>query len=327
MTPLDLIARGLLTVVIVAALFGVGATLANHLDQWRLYHRLVRANSQRRMRGMSQEPVRVFVGCAPDGLDAESLAVLEYTIRKHASLPVEITWMMQSPDPASPFGGWNTSAWATPFSAFRWAVPELCGFAGRGLYMDSDVIVLADLAELWRQDFQPGKVVLAKGGAQAWRYCVSLWDCAAMRDHLPPIAAMKRDAGTHRTLCRFFAQSQKLVQGFAGNWNCLDGEQYADLADPDIKILTTTSMPHQPHLRLALPRLRAAGRQHWFKGKPALHWRPDVIALFDRLLAEAEAAGFKVENYLPEADRAATALQIAGGRGLDGRHRPSGVEG
>lgn len=43
-------------------------------------------------------PVHVFVGCAANGEDAESQAVLEYTLRKHSSLPVDIVWMRQSPD-------------------------------------------------------------------------------------------------------------------------------------------------------------------------------------------------------------------------------------
>ena len=66
-------------------------------------------------------PVRVFVGCAPNHEDAESQAVLEHSIRKHASLPVDITWMKLSRDPVSPFSGWNTELWPTPFSGFRWA--------------------------------------------------------------------------------------------------------------------------------------------------------------------------------------------------------------
>jgi hypothetical protein len=57
--------------------------------------------------------IRIFVGCSANHDDLESQAVLEYTLRKHASQPLKITWMMQSHDPDSWFyvgkGGWDTT--------------------------------------------------------------------------------------------------------------------------------------------------------------------------------------------------------------------------
>ncbi len=126
--------------------------------------------------------VKVFVGCSANGEDAESCAVLEYSLRKNSSLPVEIVWMAQSRDLQSFWHGWNTSAWATPFSGFRWGIPAYCGFQGRAVYTDSDVIFLGDIAELWTQPMAPGAAVLAKGGG-SWRLCVSLFDCAAAKPH------------------------------------------------------------------------------------------------------------------------------------------------
>jgi len=31
----------------------------------------------------------------------------------------------------SMFPDWNTSGWGTPFTCFRYAIPELCNFKGR----------------------------------------------------------------------------------------------------------------------------------------------------------------------------------------------------
>lgn len=240
--------------------------------------------------------IRIFVGCA-SGDDLESQAVLEYTLRLHASQPLEITWMQQSRDPASPFYGWRTETWSTPFSGFRWAVPELCNFEGRAIYMDSDCIVAADIAELWEQRFQPGKCVLAKGSG-SWRFCVSMWGCSSARLHMTPIEVLKASPSAHQRMTGIFASS-KAVQPFVGNWNCIDGEDYADLNDPDIKVIHYSAENTQPHLRYAVPRLAREGRNHWFDGKVEKHWRPDLIALFDRLLSEARDAGFKPENYRP----------------------------
>lgn len=250
------------------------------------------------------EVVRVFVGCAGNGEDIESQAVLEYSLRKHASLPVEIYWMRLSKDPESPWysdgkRGWQTQQWSTPFSGFRWAVPELCGFQGRAIYTDSDTIWLADVAELWRQEFQRGKVIMAKGGRDSWRFCVSLWECELAAAYVKPLELLKSDPRAHATMVRRFGTGT-FLQPFAGNWNCVDGENYASLDDPDIKVLHYSSEAHQPQLKHALPRLRAAGRRHWFDGTIKPHWRADVQDLFDRMLSEAEAAGFKREKYLPD---------------------------
>jgi hypothetical protein len=242
--------------------------------------------------------IRLFVGCAANHEDLESQAVLEWSVRKHASEPVEITWMRLSRDPASPWSGWATERWATPFSGFRWCLPEVCGFQGRAIYCDSDVIFMADVAELWRQEFKPGKAIMAKGGG-SWRLCVSLWDCEAMRKHLPPLAAMKANSDFHRAQCgRISAASY--IQAFDGNWNCLDGEKCQSLHDRAIKAIHYTSIGTQPQLSYALPRLRAMGRRHWYDGKVEKHWRSDLVALFGEMLEEAKVNGCPPERYADE---------------------------
>lgn len=238
--------------------------------------------------------IRIFIGCDPNYCDLESQCVLEWSIRKHASERVEITWMQLSHDPASPWSGWRTEQWATSFSGLRWAIPEVCGFEGRAIYCDSDVIFMADIAELWRQSFLPGKAVMAKGGG-SWRLCVSLWDCAAMRPHLPSLAKLKADPNSHGDMCKRVARASWL-QPFEGNWNCLDGESFAP-NDPAVKAVHYTSIGTQLHLKYALPRLRAKGLAHWYDGQVKPHWRRDLVELFDRLFAEARANGYEPARY------------------------------
>ena len=244
---------------------------------------------------MASEVVRVFVGCAPNGEDAESQAVLEYTLRKHASLPVEITWMRLSADPASPFSGWNTSYWSTPFSPFRFLVPSLCGFEGRAIYCDSDFIFMADIAELWSQEFAPGKCVLAKYADNAKRTCIALWDCAAAK---PLVPGERYTDATDFQIRRLGVAGS--VQAFRGNWNCMDGEHYKSLNDPEIKAIHYSDEDTQPHLKYAVPRLEKLGLTHWFDGTIKPHWRADLVELFDRLYSEAIAAGYTPERYAPE---------------------------
>ncbi|MHB2169960.1 hypothetical protein [Alsobacter sp. R-9] len=239
--------------------------------------------------------IRVFVGCAASGEDAESLAVLEFSIRARASEPVEIVYMHQTHDDQSFWHGWNTERWATPFSGYRWGIPAFCNYTGRAIYTDSDVIFLADIAELWHQDMG-GKAVLAKAGS--WRMCVSLWDCAAARSHLPPIDAIRDNPASHAQIGQRF-RDPTIVGAFKGQWNCLDGEDVRDLLGGEIKALHYTDMSCQPHLRHALPRLEAAGRKHWFDGTVRRHPRRDVEELFDRSLKEAIAAGYPPSRYIP----------------------------
>jgi len=241
-----------------------------------------------------EDRIKLFVGCSPNGEDAESMAVLEYTAKKNSSLPVDITWMKISEDPESPWGGWNTTTWSTPFSGFRWAIPEVCGFEGQAIYMDSDMIILGDLAELWNAPFKPGKIVQAKGG---WRFCVAKWDCAAAKSFIMPINRMKKLPEAHQRMFSILNAKEHLVQVFDRQWNNFDGEN--DKLE-DIKILHYTDMSTQPHLAMALERLEARGRHHWFDGDLRRHRREDVIELFMKEYREAVEAGYTVDTYEPD---------------------------
>ena len=249
------------------------------------------------------EPIRIFVGCSANGEDAEAQAMLEYTLRHYASQPLEINWMMLSHDPASPWysdlknGGWNTVMWATPFSVFRWSIPHVCNFDGRAIYMDVDMVARDDIAKLWKQPIP--KALLWKDEKHS---CVMLMDCARMASVLPPFEFMRRRQGGYSTYRDNNARPH--ATKFDGNWNCLDGERERyknSLVDSDIKVLHFTNVPTQPHLKWALPRLKAAGQQHWNKQASGVpHPHPFVQPLVDRLWREAQDAGYTVDRYIPE---------------------------
>jgi hypothetical protein len=246
--------------------------------------------------------IRIFAGCAANNEDLESQAVLEWSIRKHTNRELDITWMQLSRDPASPFysegpHGWQTRFWTTPFSGFRWAVPQLCGWTGEAIYTDSDVIFLADIGELWDQEIALDKFVIAKSGS---RLCVSKWRCATALAFLPQLTKLQDDPYSHRGLMQRFAAMPDFVQPFAGgDWNRLDLEPF-DLSDPRTKALHYTAIPTQPHLRYALPRLQREGGRHWYPGPTRPHPSPRLQARFDHLLIEATAAGYGIERYRRE---------------------------
>lgn len=247
------------------------------------------------------DAIRVFVGCDPNDCDLEQMMVLDYTIRKHSSMPVEIHWMQLSRNPDSFWysnpeqqAGWRTEEWATPFSGFRWAIPAFCNFTGRAIYMDADIMVMCDLAELWNTPFEPGKTVMAKGGGQSWRFCVSMWDCAAARNELPPIQQMRSQPETHLQLVKHYKRNNQTIQPFDTQYNNIDGE---NVPVEQIKILHYSDMGTQFSHATSFPRLAQQGRKHWFDGAVMPHPREDLQALFDRYYQEALAAGYSLDTY------------------------------
>lgn len=253
--------------------------------------------------------IRVFIGCAPDGADAESQAVLEHSIRSRCTGEVDITWMIATRRNGSLWSGWDMSRWATPFSGFRWAVPVACGYRGRAIYMDSDLVVLGDLAELFELHLKPGQVAAARN---PFRFCVTLWDCAAAKGHILPLVDLQRADG-HATQAKYFATHPGLVQNFGSTWNYLDTEDRG----PFGKVVHYTDLSTQPQLNHALARLARDRKAHWYDGPRRPHPRPEIVELFEAEYAAARQAGFHVEQYLPAETYGQLSKRImAGYRGL-----------
>jgi hypothetical protein len=224
--------------------------------------------------------IRIFIGSSPNAMDLEAEMALEHSIRRWSSMPVEIEFMRQTKEAGSFWSGWDARGWATPFSGFRWAIPERCSFEGLAIYTDVDMLVRGDVADLWRMQIAPGAAMISKQPGSE-KFCVCLFDCAKMQKHVWPVAKLRADPGAHRHMRRMFASQPRLVQAFpdSQNWNCLDGENL-DAGDPRIKLIHFTHIPTQPHIPLANKRLAAEGRSHWFKGETYRHPRQDLVDLW-----------------------------------------------
>ncbi len=98
---------------------------------------------------MSVEPVRVFVGS--DASQDLAVDVLAYSIRQHTDLQVEVTSMsdLTLPEPNDIRQGSRTN-----FSFTRFAIPSLCNYRGRAIYMDADMQVFKDIEQLWNLPFE-----------------------------------------------------------------------------------------------------------------------------------------------------------------------------
>lgn len=253
------------------------------------------------------DTIRLFVGTSANGEDAEAEAVLEYTARKHCSLPLEITWMRQAA--TGPWAGWKSNARGrTQFSAFRWGPPAVCGFAGRAIYTDVDFFFLADLAELWRQNIPGSFVMLMKGpdGKLSKSSCI-LFDCAKCRGHVPDIDTLKAMPDAHEAMLAYFRpRREQLIGGFSGDWNCVAYEKMKGATPPplnlrDVKAYHFTRIEHQLHLRYAIPRLKAEGKSHWYTQPVGPHPHAELAAFYDGLYREAMAAGYTPDRYRVQA--------------------------
>lgn len=90
--------------------------------------------------------IRVFIGF--DANETVAYHVLSHSIMRHASVPVSITPLILSQLPLTRARDPKQS---TDFAFSRFLVPWLCGYEGRAIFMDCDMLCRADIATLQAQ--------------------------------------------------------------------------------------------------------------------------------------------------------------------------------
>ncbi len=174
-----------------------------------------------------ESPIRVYVGSQ----EAQMLPVkvLEYSIRKHASMTVEVFPLHQAHvDFSMPAAVENRPR--TPFSFQRFYIPQLAGFRGRAIYVDSDMQVFQDIRKLWTLPFEGADLLAAREAGESGRkpqFSVMLLDCAALRWDLNDIVArLDRGELTYETLMYEMKVARSIRAGIDPTWNSL--ERYED---------------------------------------------------------------------------------------------------
>lgn len=141
-------------------------------------------------------PLRIFIGTEPSQVVAHQ--VLAHSIATHASIPVEITPMldMELPVPDRPENRARVG-----FSFTRFLIPGLCGYKGRAVYLDADMLVFGDVAELASVDLDGNHVLCTLQGEPpaAWKdkpsfrpgrhTAVLVLDCSALPWHADEVVA------------------------------------------------------------------------------------------------------------------------------------------
>lgn len=218
--------------------------------------------------------IKVFIGTSEGTDDKDAEKVLEYTLRKNCSEPIDIVFMRNTSDTF--FGGFNNDTWWTPFSYLRWAIPEYCNFSGRAIYMDVDQVNFKDISELFYMDLK-GKPLAVR--EKDYRTCVMVLDCEKLRNLIPPVSELRK----HSPESQAFVINKLLkdVATYDSRWNCLDGE---DRRSSDIWHLHFTEMTTQPwNPKWAYKTWKKKGQTF----VPQRHPRGDLVYIWNYLLKEA----------------------------------------
>lgn len=192
--------------------------------------------------------MRIFVAATP--METLPLRVLAFSISETTTLRVELA-------PIHRFGRVIPMPKAvanrprTPFSFQRFLIPELCGFAGRAIYLDADMLVFRDMVELWRQDFAGCdlQTVNAAGQRRQGQFSVMLLDCTRLCWNIDDIVAAL-DAGTldYTGLMHDMRVADRIGSDIAPEWNSL--ERYDPAAT---RLLHYTDMNTQPWIATQNP--------------------------------------------------------------------------
>ncbi len=198
----------------------------------------------------ADQPLRIFVGSEPSQVVAHR--VLEFTIRRHASIPVEVTPMIDLPLP-EPSDPANRARVGFTFS--RFLIPELCGFQGRAVYIDADMLVFGDVAELAALPMDGAKVLCTyqRELPEAWRekagfrpgrnVAVLVLDCGALDwDATKIVAGLDEGRYTYEEL----VYDLRLVEAEAVHDTIPPEWNHLERFDPTTRLLHYTVVRTQP---------------------------------------------------------------------------------
>ena len=171
----------------------------------------------------SATPVRVFVGASPS--EWLPYKVLEYSLRKHASISVEC-FQLSDAKISIPVPKDKANRPRTPFSFHRFLIPELCEFKGKAIYLDSDMLVLHDIRILWNQPFDGAHLlgIDPRDESEAsTQFAVMLLDCEKLQWRIGEIVK-RLDSGdlNYERLMQKMEAAQKVSNSISHFWNCLD---------------------------------------------------------------------------------------------------------
>ncbi len=176
------------------------------------------------------DPHRIFIGYDPS--QHVSFEVLKYSLHKHASEPIDV----QAIDATKlDFKREQDPLQSTPFTYTRFLVPWLCDYRGIALFMDSDMLALGDVTELFhlqmddlalrvrQHDYNPTDTVKMGGKVQT-QYPRKNWSSLMLMNNERLTAWTKEavETQTGKQLHRFEAIPDAEIGDLPVEFNVLD---------------------------------------------------------------------------------------------------------
>jgi len=194
-------------------------------------------------------PIRVFVGS--DSAQIMGLKMLEYSIKKHTPMSVEVRLIddRDVPVPRDP-----RSRSRSGFSFSRFKIPALCGYKGRGIYMDADMQVFTDLGQLWTWPMEGIDIAYCEQPPERNRppqYSVMLMNCAELPWKVGEVVdGLDQERYTYEQLLgsMCIVPPERTKMALPSEWNSL--EYYEE---DKTCLLHYTDMPTQPWVSNANP--------------------------------------------------------------------------
>ncbi len=162
--------------------------------------------------------IPIFIG-SNNRDDKRAVAVLKHSIEAHTSAAVDIRVME------------GDGRGSTGFSHQRWQVPDLMGDEGYAIYLDSDILVLGDIQELYdhrQEGYWVSSVTYPRGSS-----AVSVIDCS-VRKRMP--------VGNRKPLVydRLMVEAKIMFPIIPIEWNCRNATA------PGCKLIHYTKSVLQP---------------------------------------------------------------------------------
>ena len=183
----------------------------------------------------------IVIGASPE--QRLCALVCAHTARKHASIPFGI---IHSFDRSFPVPTKPENRSRTGFSFVRFAIPEMTGYQGRGMYLECDQIVFRDVAEIFAIPFGDSTILRPPNQAS-----VLLLDCDRLRWKTEDIVRGLDDGKYgYRDLMEDLAcEDPGLIQKtIPREWNSLERYEHGRTA-----LLHYTNMAIQPWRRWGHP--------------------------------------------------------------------------
>jgi Glycosyl transferase family 8 len=194
------------------------------------------------------ETIRIFVACTP--VEWLSARVLEFSIRQHTQSEITLLQLHQAPIKIpEPVELHNKPR--TPFSFQRFLIPELCGFKGKAIYLDADMLVFSDILHIWTQPFNGAKILAVRSGigSRSNQYSVLLQDCSALDWKISEVVGqLDSSVLTYEALMFDMKLGQPVGFDINPEWNSLE-----HFVENETALLHYTDMNQQPWVSVRNP--------------------------------------------------------------------------